>query len=76
MENLYTEWKESWRDEYSRVVCGFANASGGVLEIGRDDKGRLVGLEKLHRKQYLGIGLRHVGHVGDFEGKLHILPPL
>ena len=46
MENLYTEWKESWRDEYSRIVCGFANASGGILEIGRDDKGVVVGLSK------------------------------
>lgn len=30
-ENQQTEWKESWRDEYLRWVCGFANAEGGVL---------------------------------------------
>ena len=25
-ESQHTEWKESWRDEYLRWVCGFANA--------------------------------------------------
>jgi ATP-dependent DNA helicase RecG len=44
MENQNREWKESWRDEYLQWVCGFANAQGGVLEIGRDDKGSVVGL--------------------------------
>ena len=44
MENQNIEWKQSWRDEYLEWVCGFANAQGGVLEIGRDDKGVLVGL--------------------------------
>lgn len=43
-ENQQVEWKESWRDEYLKWVCGFANAQGGVLEIGRDDRGRAIGL--------------------------------
>nr|HPH02549.1 ATP-binding protein [Spirochaetota bacterium] len=43
-ENQHTEWKESWRDEYLRWISGFANAEGGVLVIGRDDQGRVVGL--------------------------------
>ena len=43
-ENQHREWKESWRDEYLKWVCAFANAQGGVLEIGRDDKGSVVGL--------------------------------
>ncbi|MEW6363230.1 MAG: Fic family protein [Acidobacteriota bacterium] len=38
------EWKESWRDEYLRWICGFANAEGGVLHIGRNEKGEVVGL--------------------------------
>ena len=37
------EWKESWHDEYLKWICGFANAEGGVLVIGRDDRGRVVG---------------------------------
>ena len=43
-ESQRTEWKESWRDDHLRWVCGFANAEGGVLVIGRDDKGRVVGI--------------------------------
>jgi len=44
MENQNIEWKESWRDEYLKWVCGFANAQGGVLEVGRNDKGEIIHL--------------------------------
>jgi ATP-dependent DNA helicase RecG len=43
-ENQHIEWKESWRDEYLKWICAFANAQGGVLEIGRDNRGRVIGL--------------------------------
>ena len=43
-ESQHVEWKESWRDEHLRWVCGFANTKGGVLVIGRNDKGRVVGI--------------------------------
>lgn len=43
-EHQHTEWKETWRDEYLRWICGFANAQGGVLVIGRNDKGVTTGL--------------------------------
>ncbi|MDE2973217.1 MAG: winged helix-turn-helix transcriptional regulator [Gemmatimonadota bacterium] len=39
------EWKSSWRDEYLAWICGFANAQGGVLEIGRNDRGEVVGVK-------------------------------
>jgi ATP-dependent DNA helicase RecG len=42
-EDQQAEWKRSWRDEYLKWLCGFANAEGGVLVIGRDDKGTTVG---------------------------------
>ncbi len=45
-ESQNTEWKESWRDEYLRWICGFANAEGGVLVIGRNDKGMVRGLSR------------------------------
>ena len=32
-ESQHTEWKQNWRDEYLRWICGFANAEGGVLVI-------------------------------------------
>ena len=44
VESQHTEWKESWRDDHLRWVCGFANAEGGVLVIGRNDRGVIVGV--------------------------------
>lgn len=44
MESQNVEWKQSWRDEYLKWICGFANAHGGVLEIGRNDQGVATGL--------------------------------
>jgi predicted HTH transcriptional regulator len=35
-ENQNIEWKESWRDEYLKWICGFANAKGGVIVIGQN----------------------------------------
>jgi ATP-dependent DNA helicase RecG len=43
-ENQLVEWKESWRDEYLRCLCGFANAWGGVLVIGKNNQGRTTGI--------------------------------
>ncbi|MFN7406715.1 MAG: ATP-binding protein [Cyclobacteriaceae bacterium] len=43
-ENQNIEWKESWRDEYLKWICGFANAQGGKLYIGMNDKGSVTGL--------------------------------
>ncbi len=48
-EHQLIEWKESWRDEYLRWICGFANAQGGTLIIGRNNKGDAVGLEKARK---------------------------
>jgi ATP-dependent DNA helicase RecG len=45
-ENQNIEWKEVWRDEYLRWICGFANADGGTLVIGKNDKGQAVGADK------------------------------
>jgi len=43
-EHQNIEWKESWHDEYLKWISGFANAEGGILHIGRNDKGVVVGL--------------------------------
>lgn len=45
-ENQNIEYKESWRDEYLKWVCGFANAHGGKLFVGVNDKGQVVGVDK------------------------------
>lgn len=44
-ENQNIEWKESWKDEYLKWICGFANASGGKIIIGKNDLGKVVGLK-------------------------------
>lgn len=43
-ENQNVEWKETWRDEYLKWVCGFANAQGGKIYIGVKDNGEVIGL--------------------------------
>ena len=44
VESQNIEWKESWRDEYLKWICGFANAKGGKLYIGKNDHGDIVGI--------------------------------
>jgi hypothetical protein len=46
-EHQHIEWKKEWRDEYLRWICGFANAEGGILVIGRDDNGKAIGVTDL-----------------------------
>ncbi len=48
-ESQQVEWKSSWRDDYLRWICGFANAEGGRLVIGRDDQGVAVGVKDAAR---------------------------
>lgn len=43
-ENQNIEWKEAWRDEYLKWICGFANANGGSIFIGKNDKGETIGV--------------------------------
>ena len=42
-EHQHIEWKQSWRDEYLKWICGFANAEGGLLIIGKNDQGQVTG---------------------------------
>ncbi len=48
-EHQNIEWKATWRDEYVKWIFGFANAQGGVLEVGRNDKVEVVGLNDADR---------------------------
>ena len=43
-ESQFVEYKESWRDEYLKWICGFANAQGGTLYIGKRDDGSVCGV--------------------------------
>ncbi|MDX9882621.1 MAG: ATP-binding protein [Prolixibacteraceae bacterium] len=48
-EQQNIEYKKSWHDDYLKWVCGFANAFGGVIYIGKDDAGRVVHLADYKR---------------------------
>ena len=50
-ESQNIEFKESWRDEYLKWICGFANAQGGRLYIGMCDNGEVCGVE--HAKKLM-----------------------
>jgi len=63
-ESQNIEYKESWRDEYLKWVCGFANAQGGTIYIGVRDDGSVVGiknakklLEDIPNKIQTGLGI-------------------
>lgn len=43
-ESQNIEYKSSWRDEYLKWICGFTNANGGSIFIGKDDAGNIVGV--------------------------------
>ena len=43
-ESQNTEFKESWRDEYLKWICSFANSQGGILYIGVKDNGEVCGI--------------------------------
>ena len=49
MESQNVEYKASWKDEYIKWICGFANAQGGTLFIGVDDNGRVVGVDNVRK---------------------------
>ncbi len=44
-ESHNIEFKETWRDDYLKWVCGFANAHGGSLFVGIKDNGDVCGVE-------------------------------
>lgn len=44
LESQHVEWKEFWHDEYIKWICGFANAKGGILVIGKNDAGKIIGI--------------------------------
>jgi ATP-dependent DNA helicase RecG len=43
-ETQNIEYKSVWKDEYLRWICGFANAQGGSIFIGKDDNGNIVSI--------------------------------
>ena len=48
-EQQNIEYKSSWHDDYLKWICGFANAQGGRIYIGKDDSGNAIYLEDYKR---------------------------
>ena len=44
-EQQNIEWKSDWKEDYLKWICGFANAQGGKIYIGKNDKGETVGIK-------------------------------
>jgi ATP-dependent DNA helicase RecG len=75
------EWKRSWQDEYLKWICGFANAQGGSIFIGKEDDGSVCGLSSAKKlleeipgkaKQQLGLTLDVNLHEADGKQFLEI----
>jgi len=62
-EQQNIEYKQSWRDEYLKWVCGFANAQGGNIYIGIDDKGEVTGVVD-YKKLLDDLPNKIVNHLG------------
>jgi len=62
-EQQIIEYKSSWRDEFLAWICGYANAQGGTLFIGKNDIGDVVGVED-SRKLLEDLPNKIVNHLG------------
>ncbi len=62
-EHQNIEYKQSWHDDYLKTICGFANAQGGYLLIGKDDKGKTVAVTD-HKKLMDDLPNKIKNHLG------------
>ena len=47
IENIDTEWKESWSDKYLKTIAAFHNTHAGRMIIGRKDNGEYIGVKDI-----------------------------
>jgi len=78
-ESQNTEFKQSWNDDYLKWVCGFANAQGGRIFIGKDDAGIVTDLknakkllEDLPNKIRDQLGLMPHINLQEADGKAYL----
>jgi ATP-dependent DNA helicase len=78
-ESQNTEYKSGWHDEYLDWICGFANAQGGKIYIGKDDSGKVIGLvnykalmESIPNKIKNQLGIIAEVNLLEEEGKYYI----
>jgi predicted HTH transcriptional regulator len=81
-ENQNKEYKSVWKDEYQKWICGFANAQGGTLYIGKDDNGDVIGVKNAKKLlEELSNSLKIGRSISSYTSILHarttpILPML
>jgi ATP-dependent DNA helicase RecG len=78
-ESQNIEYKSSWHEEYLDWVCGFANAQGGKIYIGKDDNGNVIGvadykdlMEKIPNKIKNQLGITAEVNLLQESGKHYI----
>ena len=78
-EQQNIEYKQSWHDDYLKWVCGFSNAQGGVIFIGKDDNGNVVGvadykklMDDIPNKIRNAMGITAEVNLHEEEGKYFI----
>jgi ATP-dependent DNA helicase RecG len=78
-EQQNIEYKSSWHDDYLKWVCGFANAQGGHIYIGKDDDGKITGLrnykelmDEIPNKIKNNMGISADVNLFDDNGKKYI----
>ena len=40
------EYKQSWHEDHLKTICAYANSQGGKLYIGKNDKGKTIGISE------------------------------
>ena len=78
-EKQNVEWKEKWKDDYLKWICGFANAQGGTIYIGKNDNGEVIGidnakklLEDLPNKIKNSIGIVAEVNLNEYKEKEYL----
>lgn len=78
-ESQNIEYKSSWHDDYLDWICGFANAQGGKIYIGKDDSGNVIGvagykdlMEKIPNKIKNQLGITAEVNLLQEDGKHYI----
>lgn len=72
-ETQNIEYKSVWKDEYLKWICGFANAQGGTLYIGKDDNGIVaaVNLHETAEGEFFEIEVEPHPNPVNYKGEYH-----
>lgn len=75
-ENEYTEFKREYVEQIKNTVIAFANGNGGVLYVGIDDDGTVVGVRDVVALQERVISALHDGIRPDVMMFVKVVPEM